>query len=214
MLNHSSARRTHAVVIAATAALLASPAIASADTPDTVISTSTVISTDAGTHIDIQTDELLDVCPVDGTATFEDSWGWARSGGRSHEGVDMIAERGTPVVAVRDGDAIFKQNRLGGNAVWLTTSNGDRFYYAHLGSFAGDSGPVHAGDVIGYVGSTGNAHGPHLHFETLPNGSVENPYPHTLAACVPTSEELEAIAAHRANALNDPAVWERFVPAS
>lgn len=124
----------------------------------------------------------------------------------------MAAERGTPVVAVGDGDAVFKQNRLGGNAVWLTAANGDKFYYAHLDAFAGESRTVQAGELIGFVGSTGNAQGPHLHFETLPGGRVENPYPHTLAACVPTPEEIASIAAYEANALNDPSVWERFVP--
>jgi len=124
----------------------------------------------------------------------------------------MMAEHGTPVIAVRDGDAVFKQNRLGGNAVWLTAPNGDRFYYAHLAGFEGGSRSVVAGELIGYVGSTGNAGGPHLHFETLPRGAVENPFPHTVGACVPTPEELADIAAHEANVLNDPAVWERFLP--
>ncbi len=157
-------------------------------------------------------DELLAVCPIDGPATYEDSWGWARSGGRSHEGVDMIADRGAPIVAVVDGDALFERNGLGGNVVWLTAPDGDRFYYAHLDAFAGESRSVHAGDVIGFVGSTGNAGGAHLHFETHPGGRVENPYQHTLAACVPTPEELAAIEAHRANALNDPDLSELFIP--
>jgi murein DD-endopeptidase MepM/ murein hydrolase activator NlpD len=140
------------------------------------------------THLDIQRtddDDLLDACPLDGPASFEDSWGWARSGGRSHEGVDMIADRGVPVIAVRDGDARFNTNSLGGRAIWLTTDDGDKFYYAHLDDWEGESRTVRAGDVIGYVGSTGNAHGPHLHFETHPDGEVENPYGHTLVACVP-----------------------------
>lgn len=138
---------------------------------------------------------LFDVCPLAGPSTFENSWGWARSGGRSHEGVDMIAARGTPILAVRDGFAQFKTNSLGGRAIWLTAPNGDRFYYAHLDAWEGDSRDVRAGDLIGYVGSTGNAGGPHLHFETLPGGVVENPYGHTLGACVPTLEELAGIVA-------------------
>ena len=111
----------------------------------------------------------------------------------------MIADRGTPVVAVRDGYAQFKTNGLGGRAIWLTADNGDKFYYAHLDSWEGESRDVTAGDLIGYVGSSGNARGPHLHFETLPGGSVENPYPHTLGACVPTPGEL----ADARNRLND-----------
>lgn len=208
MLKHSLPRRSRAVAIAAVAAAasIAFPVTVNAE-PRAVHAPTQTTGDSAG-----PADELLDSCPIDGPATFEDSWGWARSGGRSHEGVDLIAERGTPIVAVRDGQAEFKQNRLGGNAIWLTASNGDRFYYAHLDSFEGPSRAVQAGDLIGYVGSTGNAHGPHLHFETLPGGHVENPYPHTVAACVPTAEEIEAIAAYRANALNDPTVWARFLP--
>ena len=136
--------------------------------------------------------DLLDACPVDGPSTFEDSWGWPRSGGRSHQGVDMIAARGTPVIAVRDGQAQFTENQLGGRAIWITADNGDRFYYAHLNSWEGQSRDVLAGDVIGYVGSTGNAGAPHLHFETHPGGHVENPFAHTVGACVPTPEELAA----------------------
>jgi murein DD-endopeptidase MepM/ murein hydrolase activator NlpD len=194
------------VTTAATAVLLAIPVTASAEPrPEHAM---------VEAAEDSEPDELLAICPIDGAATYEDSWGWARSGGRSHEGVDMIADRGTPVVAVGSGDAVFKRNRLGGNAVWLTAPNGDKFYYAHLDSFAGKSRVVKAGELIGYVGSSGNAHGPHLHFETLPGGNVENPYPHTFAACVPTPEEIAAMAAHEANALNNPAVWDRFVPTS
>lgn len=204
MFDLSLTRRSRAALIATIAAmgLLATPPTAIAEPR-----TSHVALETPG-----ETEELLDACPVEGPSTFEDSWGWARSGGRSHEGVDLIADRGTPIVAVRDGGAEFKQNRLGGNAVWLTAPNGDKFYYAHLDSFVGDSRTVEAGELIGYVGSTGNAGGPHLHFETLPDGRVENPFPHTLAACVPTPEELAAIEAHEANALNDPSVWERFLP--
>ncbi|MGB3733707.1 MAG: M23 family metallopeptidase [Ilumatobacter sp.] len=219
MLKHSLPRRTRAALVstAAIAALLASPVTASAEprSAHAAIETADSDIQDSGIQdSSTQTDELLASCPIDGAATFEDSWGWPRSGGRSHEGVDMIAERGTPVVAVGSGDAVFKQNRLGGNAVWLTAPNGDKFYYAHLDSFAGESRSVEAGDVIGFVGSSGNAQGSHLHFETLPGGNVENPYPHTLAACVPTPEEFAANAEYEANALNDPDVWERFVPTS
>lgn len=128
---------------------------------------------------------LLDACPIDGAGTFEDSWGWARSGGRRHEGVDIIAARGVPILAVRDGIADFTTSNLGGRAIWLTADNGDRFYYAHLDTWEGESRVVTAGEVIGYVGSSGNARGSHLHFETMPQGTVENPFPHTLRACVP-----------------------------
>lgn len=206
MLQHHLIQRSRAVaaLAAATAALVTIPSTASAEPR---------AAHDRTEHADgLDPDELLAACPVDGAANYEDSWGWARSGGRSHKGVDMIADRGTPIIAVANGDAFFKRNRLGGNAVWLTVPNGDKFYYAHLNGFAGESRFVQAGDVIGFVGSTGNAGGAHLHFETLPGGRAENPYPHTLAACVPTPEETAVIEAHRANALNDPGLWKRFVP--
>ena len=119
------------------------------------------------------------VCPVNGTA-YSDTWGAARSGGRSHQGVDMLGRRGTPIYAVVSGSAQFKQNSLGGNAVWVNGSNGDRYYYAHLDSFEGSSRGVSQGEVIGYLGDTGNARGtPHLHFEVHPGGGAAvNPYPY------------------------------------
>jgi murein DD-endopeptidase MepM/ murein hydrolase activator NlpD len=134
-------------------------------------------------------------CPIPSGSDFIDSWGASRSGGRRHEGVDMIANRGTPVVAAQSGDVNFKQNSLGGNAAWLRSPSGNTFYYAHFDSFEGASRNVVQGEVIGYVGSTGNAQGPHLHFETHFNGSVGNPYNATYAACVqPGIDALIALA--------------------
>ncbi|HRD99698.1 MAG TPA: peptidoglycan DD-metalloendopeptidase family protein, partial [Ilumatobacteraceae bacterium] len=117
------------------------------------------------------------ICPVAGATAFGDSWGNARSGGRTHQGVDMISAAGTPLVAVVGGSVLFKQTPLGGNSVWLTGNDGNKYYYAHLSSFEGSSRSVSAGEVIGYVGSTGNASGPHLHFEIHPGGGAAvNPY--------------------------------------
>lgn len=129
----------------------------------------------------------LDACPVAGPSSFIDSWGDARSSGRRHEGVDMEADRETPVVAVRDGSAEFKRSNLGGNAIWLTAPTGERFYYAHLDDWAGESREVHAGEVIGYVGQTGNARGDHLHFETRPGDAAVNAFPLVDAACGPSA---------------------------
>ena len=122
-------------------------------------------------------------CPVGGPSEFVDSWGAPRSGGRRHQGVDMTADRGTPVVAALNGFAEFKGSSAGGNAVWLTTSDGDKFYYAHLDAWEGESRDVSIGEIIGYVGSTGNARGPHLHFEVHPGGSPANPFPFADSAC-------------------------------
>lgn len=127
----------------------------------------------------------LDACPVAGPSTFIDSWGDARSSGRRHEGVDMEADRGTPVVAVRDGSAEFKRSNLGGNAIWLTAATGERFYCAHLDNWEGESRYVRAGEVIGYVGQTGNARGDHLHFEARPSDAAVNAFPLVEEACGP-----------------------------
>ena len=82
------------------------------------------------------------VCPVTGDSTFSDSWGDARSSGRRHEGVDMAATRGTPVVATLAGLAEFKNTSAGGRSVWLTTPDGDKFFYAHLDRWEGVSREV------------------------------------------------------------------------
>lgn len=119
------------------------------------------------------------ICPMPGSA-YADTWGAARSGGRRHEGVDMIAPRGLPIYAVTNGVVTFKSNRLGGNAVSLVGDNGNRYYYAHLDRYEGSSRQVFQGEVIGYNGDTGNARfsTSHLHFEVHPGGGrAVNPYP-------------------------------------
>lgn len=130
-------------------------------------------------------------CPVAGPVSFVDTWGAPRSGGRHHEGVDMMAARGTPVAAIYDGtiSRVGTGSALGGNTIWLRSNAGDSFYYAHLDHFAevtrvGASVP--AGTIIGFVGSTGNASAayPHLHFEYHPGGgSAVNPYPLARSVC-------------------------------
>lgn len=148
-------------------------------------------------------------CPIPSGSDFVDSWGAGRSGGRKHEGVDMITGRGTPVVAAQAGDVNFKQNSLGGNAAWLYGPNGNTFYYAHFDSFEGGNRFVQQGEVIGYVGSTGNAQGPHLHFETHFGGSVVNPFHATYAACVqPGIDAAIALAEAEAQAAAEAAAAE------
>jgi murein DD-endopeptidase MepM/ murein hydrolase activator NlpD len=124
------------------------------------------------------------MCPMPGSA-YGDTWGAPRSGGRRHEGVDMIAPRGLPIYAVVSGVVTFKFNRLGGNAVSLVGDNGNRYYYAHLDSYVGSSRRVFQGELIGYNGDTGNAKysTPHLHFQVHPGGGrAVNPYPTVRAA--------------------------------
>ena len=124
------------------------------------------------------------VCPVDGPNAFGDTWGDARSGGRSHEGVDMMSPGGTPLVAVESGTVQFKTNNLGGNVIWLAGASGARYYYAHLSAWEGSSRSVSRGEVIGYVGSTGNTSANHLHFQVHPGGALAvNPYPYVRAVC-------------------------------
>ena len=125
---------------------------------------------------------VLDAAPVRGACRFANSWKASRGGGRLHSGVDLISPAGTPVVAAANG-TLTRQTinaARSGNAWWLTTSTGTYFFYAHLASFSeglsvGSS--VQAGDVIGYVGSTGNSVSPHLHFEiNLAGTGPVNPY--------------------------------------
>jgi murein DD-endopeptidase MepM/ murein hydrolase activator NlpD len=88
------------------------------------------------------------------------------SGRRAHEGVDIFVGRLTPVLAVAAGSAMPHHDELGGNTVWLNTP-GTSYYYAHLDRIAvRDQQRVKVGDVLGYVGNTGNAGGvpSHLHF--------------------------------------------------
>jgi len=128
-------------------------------------------------------------CPVAGAVSFTDSWGDARSGGRSHKGVDMIAARNTPLVAIFSGRIQrLSSGALSGVALYLRADNGDQFFYAHLESYADISvgQSVAEGEVIGYNGSSGNApdHLPHLHFEYHPGGgSAVNPYPLVRSLC-------------------------------
>jgi peptidoglycan LD-endopeptidase LytH len=116
---------------------------------------------------------VLATCPVAGPHSYVDSFGAPRSGGRTHQGDDIMAPRGTPVVAAQAGNAVQDPNSLGGNSVIVYATNGDYTYYAHLDSY-GASGQVSAGTQIGTVGNTGDAAGgpTHLHFEYHPGGGA------------------------------------------
>ena len=125
----------------------------------------------------------IQTCPVAGPNSFVDSFGWPRPGGRTHQGIDLIAAYGTPVVAVAPGVARTAANTLGGNAVVVNSAGGDWTYYAHLSSY-GTLGSVSAGTVIGRVGSTGDTNVNHLHFEYHPSGGAAiDPYGALLSVC-------------------------------
>ncbi len=116
------------------------------------------------------------VFPVVGGARYSDDFGGPRAETGFHQGIDLFSANGTPLVAVHDG-TLFRVgwNRLGGWRLWLDDGQGNFFYYAHLSAYsdlAVDGAKVHTGDVIGYMGDTGDAKGTpfHLHFEMHPDG--------------------------------------------
>lgn len=118
------------------------------------------------------------VCPVQGPRSFSNDWGQPRSGGRRHQGTDLLSPRGTPLVASVSGTVRHQNSSLGGLSYYLTGDDGITYFGTHLSSYAA-SGRVAAGTVVGYVGDSGNAKGTNqLHFEMHPGGgSAVNPYP-------------------------------------
>ena len=146
----------------------------------------------------------LKVCPVAQPRSFGDGFGAPRYAGgfHLHKGVDIVAPTGTPIYAPFDGVARSSYNGLGGNAVYVTGATG-YVYNAHLSEYSANSnGSVRAGEVIGYVGTSGDAMGgvPHDHFEyhpfTIPSNwpassygysvidDAINPYPLLVDACL------------------------------
>jgi murein DD-endopeptidase MepM/ murein hydrolase activator NlpD len=128
------------------------------------------------------------VFPVFGDVSFSDDYGAPRAVTGWHHGNDIFAATGTPVLAVADGTlSRVGINTLGGNRLWLTDEAGNEFYYAHLSAYAPatvSAGRVRAGQVIAFVGNTGQAitTPPHLHFEVHPGGGDSvNPYPYLMA---------------------------------
>lgn len=139
-------------------------------------------------HLSVIRDQTEAICdspskPVEGVQAraLRDTWGSARSAGRSHEGIDIFAKRGTPVLSTTEG--IVTQvgtNRLGGLVVWVMGPGGQRHYYAHLDGYADvEAGMrIQPGRVLGYVGNSGNAKGtpPHLHYGVYEASGAINPY--------------------------------------
>jgi peptidoglycan LD-endopeptidase LytH len=124
-------------------------------------------------------------CPIPSGSGFSDTWGQPRSGGRRHLGVDMSAPTGAQVVAMVPGTVTFGRDRLGGLSFYLDGDDGNWYYGTHLSRFGPQSGRVAPGQVIGYVGSTGNASTPHLHLEIHVGGrgNPVNPYPTVARYC-------------------------------
>jgi murein DD-endopeptidase MepM/ murein hydrolase activator NlpD len=125
------------------------------------------------------------VCPIQGAVSFIDSWGFPRHQG-AHQGVDLMAAHGTPNVAVVSGNVNFKEGGTSGMGAYLHGDDGNLYYYFHLSGYEGGPRHVSQGEVIGYVGNTGDARytAPHTHFEIHPGGgSAVNPYPSVAAVC-------------------------------
>lgn len=113
------------------------------------------------------------VWPVRGRVTSEYGWRW----GRMHQGIDIAARSGTPIIAANSG-VVIQAGRMGGYGNVVIVDHGSSFstVYAHQSRIAARNGQaVSRGQVIGYVGSTGHSTGPHLHFETRVNGRAQNP---------------------------------------
>ena len=127
--------------------------------------------------------------PVKGVKAnqLSDTWGAARSSGRKHEGIDIFASRGTEVLSTTQG--IVRKvgtNNLGGKVIWVTGPDLSQHYYAHLDDYAAHIQArdwVEVGEVLGYVGNTGNAKNtpPHLHYGIYLSGGAVNPYPYLKA---------------------------------
>lgn len=145
--------------------------------------------------------EPLYAFPVSGAdnKSIQSFWADPRdTGSRSHEGIDIFAERGTPVVAITDGIIDSSGERgLGGKQVWLRDNLlGKRIYYAHLDKIAVSEGEkVKIGDTIGFVGNTGNAKDlpPHLHFGIYKAKGAVNPLSFIKKTEIQPSEKLSAV---------------------
>lgn len=125
-----------------------------------------------------------------GAYHFIDSWGFPRSGGRSHKGADVMAPRGVNVYAFTSGTiGRLTSGGLGGISLRLLGDDGNRYYYAHMQGFAegiATGARVEAGQLVGFNGDSGNARGgpTHVHFQLHPGGGAPtNPYPWLRAVC-------------------------------
>jgi murein DD-endopeptidase MepM/ murein hydrolase activator NlpD len=122
------------------------------------------------------------ICPLPGAA-YANDFGAPRTG-HTHEGNDMFAPTGTPELAVVNGDVTYGDGGGGGMGAYIQGDDGNRYVYYHLSQYVGPPRHVTAGEVIGKVGATGDATGPHLHFEIHPfGGPAVDPYPTLQKIC-------------------------------
>ena len=126
-------------------------------------------------------------CILERPYSFIDSWGAARSGGRQHQGTDVMAPHGARVFAFVNGVVSRESSSTnGGTQLYLQGDNGVEYFYAHLSGYAVGTGTrVRAGQLVAYNGQTGNARytAPHTHFEVHLAGGPVNPYPYLKRAC-------------------------------
>jgi murein DD-endopeptidase MepM/ murein hydrolase activator NlpD len=126
-------------------------------------------------------------CILERPYSYVDSWGAPRSGGRSHQGTDVMAPHGARVFAFVNGVVSRESTSSnGGIQLYLQGDNGVEYFYAHLSGYAVSTGArVRAGQLIAYNGQTGNAQytAPHVHFEVHMSGGAVNPYPHLKPVC-------------------------------
>lgn len=150
----------------------------------------------------LQKQDPLDVIPIPilfgvEPGDFTDTWGEARSGGRSHEGTDIMAPKGSHIVApTKSVVSNIGEGANGGLFVYTTNPGGERYYFAHLDDYADglkEGDILEAGDLIGYVGNTGNASAApsHLHFGIYANGA-QNPF-ERLSESLATKVRIRAV---------------------
>ncbi len=124
-------------------------------------------------------------CPFPGSS-FIDSWGYPRSGGRTHKGTDLIGRYNGPLYSMASGSVRLNSHYLGGIQVYVNGDDGITYYYAHLSGYAPglrNGQRVSRGQHIGFNGTSGNASVAHLHLGMIVGGTYVNPYPTVRAAC-------------------------------
>jgi murein DD-endopeptidase MepM/ murein hydrolase activator NlpD len=145
------------------------------------------------------------VFPLAGGAKFQNDFGAPRADTQHNQGIDMFAPLGTPVLAVHEGTLIqVGWSDIGGRQEWLKDDQGNLFYYGHLSAYAPVAkvgAQVHAGDVIGFLGDSGDAQGTsyHLHFEIHPAGKWAVPPYVYVSTWVDNSAPLGGVAPARSH---------------